>query len=144
MNQLFYSVAAFALGIVIMIPFVASSDTRLQGQNLTLQGENQILLGSLQREQQAKQVLMKDHIWLNERLKQTPTIDLSLGTAEEWQSAAIAAANERSVSAQDIVNAGSINAALRSKAGQLSVLCSNPNSTVIRPIKKVEDRFTKP
>lgn len=83
----------------------------------------------LQRERLAKQKLMQEHIWLNERLKQTPTIDLSIGTLEEWQQAAINEANEKGIDTQDIIRAGSVNVALRSKASEISQLCSNPEAT---------------
>lgn len=92
----------------------------------------------------AKRELMKEHIWLNERLKQTPTIDLSIGTVEEWQQAAIDVAEEKEISTEEILSAGSVNAALRSKAAELSRLCNNPNSTATREELEADKTFVRP
>lgn len=81
----------------------------------------------------AKHAVMAQYIWSQARLKQTPTIDLALGTTLEWTDAYVKAAQDNGATIPLTQTVGTLNTALQTRAGALSKLCNNPNFVSISP-----------
>jgi len=120
MKQIFYTlpliVLAFVSGIALATP---QHDARLSGAQDQLLGAER----KLKKEKVSKKKLLSENIYLQNRLGDELTIDVSVGTSEEWQEAGIAKLEELGVTTEELVKAGSIDKALRAEANKRKELC---------------------
>lgn len=83
----------------------------------------------LDAEKAKKVKVMASYFKASERLKETPTVDLALGTSGEWSEGYAQAATDLEISLNGNENQAAISALMRTKLGQISKLCNDPNST---------------
>ena len=76
-----------------------------------------------------KHAIMADYIWLNARLNQPPTIDIATASTQEWADAYIDAIAKYAVPVPAKTQPTDLNEAMKEKASQLEVFCSDPTST---------------
>lgn len=84
------------------------------------------LLGAerqLQAEKDSKKKILSENLYLQKRLGEELSIDVSLGTSKEWEEAGIAKLEELGVTPEQLIKAGSIDNALRVEAGKRNELC---------------------
>lgn len=75
------------------------------------------------------QNLRKQVVELGERLKSDYTIDLALGTSEEWSQAYVDLANDPEVTLPPGASQVAVSALIQAKFGEEARLCNNPNAT---------------
>ena len=77
-----------------------------------------------------KYAVMADYVWLNARLNQPPTIDIAVASTEEWATAYMVAIEKYQVPVPvDKTEPTDLNEAMKEKASQLQVFCSDPTAT---------------
>lgn len=121
----FVSMASFAVGYTVKV------------QTKTVVVETSPVFGGLQEDldaEKAKKVkVMTGYFKAMERLKETPTVDLSQGTAEEWTQGYIGVAEELEIELNGNENLNQLSGLIRAELGQQSMLCNNPNSQAYDP-----------
>lgn len=121
MNHIIYPI----IGTVLIVGgFVLGRTTSPQPQQI-FSG----LQENLDAEKAAKIKVMAQYFKATERLKETPTVDLALGTSAQWSEGYAQAANDLEITLNGNENVNAISALMRTKLGQISKLCNDPNST---------------
>lgn len=93
--------------------------------------------GTAEDEAAKKFAVMADYVWLNARLNQPPTIDIAIASTEEWAAAYIAAIDKYQVPVPaDKTKPTDLNEAMKEKASQLEVFCSDPTATKAEAVVK--------
>lgn len=120
----FVSVASFGMGF-------------LAHQPKTVVVEASPVFGGLQEDLDAEKAkklkIMTGYFKAMERLKDTPTVDLSQGTSEEWIQAYVNLANEMEIELNGNENLNQLSGHIRAELAQQSMLCNNPNSNAFDP-----------
>ena len=110
-------------GVIVGIAIGASGATAVIPSDTQLREQVRVAEAVTVQTKATKNEVVKELVWLKERLGESGSYDLSTATSLEWDEAGLEKARELGISDREILQAGSIGKALYAKALATSQVC---------------------